>query len=88
MGDTQEIDFNNIYFASLGLDFTFAPRLHEGVIYGYQDKIISDGFAVSESTLYLNWSVNKKISVNSYIVSGFSQASPDWASGIQISILF
>ncbi|MFK5895269.1 MAG: hypothetical protein QM504_18810 [Pseudomonadota bacterium] len=88
MGQPEELDFNNVYFASFGLDYIFLPYLHGGIIYDYQEKIISDGFNISESTFYLNWTLNKTFSINSYIVSGFSPASPDWASGLQISILF
>ena len=88
MGQPENTDFNNIYFSSIGLDYAFIPSLHGGVIYDNQGKITSDSVDISESTIYLNWSVKNDFSLNSYVVKGFSLGSPDWATGIQLSISF
>ncbi len=88
MGDPDEVNLKNIFFTSVGLDYQLANQLHAGVIYDYKEKVLAESYALSESTLYVNWSVNQKLSLNTYVVKGFSDGSPDWASGLQFTLSF
>lgn len=86
MGDPDTINLDNIYFASLGLDYQLLPNLHSGIIYDYKQKVFADSYDVSESTLYLSWTIDKRLSINGYLVKGFSHGSPDIATGLQFSL--
>ncbi len=87
MGDPEEVNLDNVYFTSVGVDYAISHNLHSGIIYDYKEKLLSSSYDMSESTLYLNWNVNQNWSVNTYIVKGFASGSPDWASGLQFSFL-
>ncbi|MCU7834394.1 MAG: hypothetical protein KZQ83_03990 [gamma proteobacterium symbiont of Taylorina sp.] len=88
MGDPDSVNLENIFYTSMGVDYALSQKLHAGVIYDYKEKVLSHSYEISESTIYLNWSVKQDLSLNAYLVKGFSNGSPDLASGLQFSFLF
>jgi len=88
LGDPDYVNLDNVYYTSLGMDYALSSTLHSGIIYDYKEKVLSDSYDKSEAMVYLNWSLTKDVSVNTYVVGGFSKGSPDWASGLQFSFSF
>ncbi len=88
LGDPDEVNLDNVYYTSLGVDYAISSTHHSGIIYDYKEKVLSNSYNKSEAMLYLNWSLSKDMSVNTYFVGGFSKGSPDWASGLQFSFSF
>ncbi len=75
---------NNTAAISSGASHTFNAILTSGVIADYRQSATSTGEPRKELMLYLQHKSKHAIRYTYYVIKGFSKASPDWASGIQV----
>jgi long-subunit fatty acid transport protein len=81
-GDPAGINYNNVWYGSAGADYRFSQTLSAGGGYDWRQKLTPTSSAVSEASLYLNYHLNDGDKFDLYLVGGFSDASPDWGSGL------
>ena len=80
----DDIDFDNVWYASLGVDFKLSAATHVGFSYDYRQEITSGSAGVSEALIYYDYSFDKSWSVSAYGMLGFENGSPDQAVGLQL----
>jgi hypothetical protein len=80
-GDPNGIDFKDPWYASLGASYKVSDTFSAGAFYDYREKVINGGAQVSELTLFAANKLNRNWKLQSYVVAGFSDASPDWGVG-------
>jgi hypothetical protein len=81
-GDPDGIEYRNVWLGSVGTDYRITPTLSFGGIYDWQQAVTSTSAHISEAMIYLNFHLNADSRLNLYAVGGFSEASPDWGSGL------
>ena len=87
-GDPDAIEYRNVWLGSVGADYRLTSTLSLGGSYDWQQAVTRTGSATSETLLYLNFRLSAASRLNLYAVGGFSQASPDWGSGMTLSHRF
>jgi hypothetical protein len=86
MGDTQETDFNNVLYTSLGANQRLTDTFSAGFSFDFMEATTTTNSDRKEIMGYLNWKISRTLSVNTYAVTGFTDASPDYAVGMQITV--
>ncbi|MBT9540740.1 hypothetical protein [Thiobacillus sp.] len=81
-GDPNGIEYRNVWLGSVGTDYRITPTLSFGGSYDWQQAVTASSSPISEAMLYLNFHLNADQRLNLYAVGGFSEASPDWGSGL------
>jgi len=81
-GDPDGIEYRNVWLGSVGTDYRITPTLSFGGSYDWQQAVTSTSAHISEALIYLNFHLNADSRLNLYAVGGFSEASPDWGSGL------
>ncbi len=87
-GDPQSIEYRDVWLGSVGADHRMSPTLSFGGSYDWQQAVTATSAPIREAMLYLNFRLNAASRLNLYAVGGFSNASPDWGSGLIYSRLF
>lgn len=84
-GDPAAIQYRNVWLSSIGTDYRVTPTMSFGGSYDWQEAVTRTGSPISEAMLYLNFQFAPQSKLNLYAVGGFSNASPDWGSGLTFS---
>lgn len=87
-GDPETIEYRNVWLGSIGTDYRVTPSLSFGGSYDWQQAVTPTNDPISEALLYLNFRLSAASRLNLYAVGGFSNASPDWGSGLTFSHRF
>lgn len=86
-GDTLNINYENVFYYSLGANYPFNKEIGAGVVFDYREASTTNGFERKELTAYINKKLDNKKKLLGYIVRGLSNGSPDWGLGISLSYL-
>lgn len=81
-GDPDTTEYNNVWLGSIGADYRLTPSLSFGGGYDWQQAVTSTSSLTREAMLYLNFRLNADSRLNLYAIGGFTDASPDWGSGL------
>lgn len=84
-GKAPGFNIQDVPFATLGLGYKFGPKMNAGLLVDWQEKSNETSQDLLEAVPYLTWKFTKSWSLNAYGVSGFSNASPAWGVGAQVS---
>ena len=84
-GDPPEVDFDNIYYGSLGGGYQFARWLNAGLIYDYRQGALDTSADQKEGTAYFSAKLGVKTKLIGYFVKGYSDGSPDWGLGAMLT---
>lgn len=87
-GDTTSAPLDNVFYGSLGGTYKIAKEATAGVVYDYRPAITPNGSAVSEATAFVNYKLNPNWKGQGYVVTGFSDGSPDYGVGALVSYIF
>jgi hypothetical protein len=87
-GDPPGVDFDNVFYASIGGVFKQSPATSIGVIYDFRQKIQTVGDPLSELTAYVAHKSGKDTKFQWYVLTGFTDASPDWGLGFTFNVVF
>lgn len=82
MGDPDGIDLKDPFYTSLGWSFRATQETALGLSYDFRQKIQDSGSPLREATGFLTHKLNKNLKLQAYLVSGFSNASPDVGGGV------
>ncbi|MDO8958576.1 MAG: hypothetical protein Q7U85_02460 [Rhodocyclaceae bacterium] len=87
-GDTAATDFRNPFYGSIGFSNKLSEANSWGATYDYRQKVTANGDPVSELSLFAVHKYSKAAKVQGYVVTGFSDASPDLGVGATFSFSF
>ncbi len=87
-GDPNNLDYKNVWSSSLGFDFQVNRNLSIGLGYDWQQKVTNFSQNTQEASAYLNYYLNDQNKLNFYVVTGYSDASPNWGSGLVLAHYF
>lgn len=82
MGDPDGIDLRDPFFTSLGWSYRASQKTSVGASYDYREKITDTGAPLREMTGFLTHKLDEHWKVQTYLVTGFSKASPDLGGGV------
>lgn len=78
--------FDNQGIVSLGIDYKLSDSQSSGFFYDFREASSDSKQHLREVMLYLNHKFNREYSLNTYLVTGFSDNSVEKGIGIQFSI--
>ena len=81
-GDPSGFNLKNIWSSSIGTDYRFNRDLSAGFSYDWQQKTTVFAENAQETSGYVNYYINDTNKVNLYAVTGYSNGSPNWGSGL------
>lgn len=87
-GDPPGVDFDNVFYGSIGGVIKHSPVTSIGLIYDSREKLQPTGEPVRELTAYVTRKSEKGTKFQTYVLAGFSDASPDWGVGFTFNVGF
>ena len=87
-GSSDYIRLQNGFNANLGAGFKVSQTDDVGAYYYYREKIAEGGAAQSELTAYWNHKIGADWRLQSYVMGGLADGSPDWGVGATAKYLF
>jgi hypothetical protein len=84
-GDPAGVDYHNVWFGNVGTNYRLSKTYSLGAYYEWREELTATGDPISEATFYFNTRINDSNKLNLYLISGFSDASPDWGLGFSLS---
>ena len=87
-GSSQYIRLKNAFNANLGVDYKLSSNDHFGGYYYYRERVVSGGPSQSELTAYWNHKLGQSWRVQSYVLGGLANGSPDWGAGASVKYTF
>lgn len=82
-GDPTEYDLRDTLIASAGGIYNFAPDLKGGLIFDYRESSISGSDSVQELTGFVSRRLSENWRLQMFLLTGFTDSSPDWGGGFQ-----
>jgi hypothetical protein len=82
MGDPNGIDLKDPFYASLGWSFRATQASALGLSYDFRQKILDGGAPLREVTGFVTHKLDPHWKLQGYLVSGYSNASPDLGGGV------
>ena len=86
--DPAGLDLRDVFFTEIGGDYAIAQHARVGLLFDYRPSSISGNDPVREATFYAQVSPKSGVSVQPYILAGFSDSSPDWGAGINFGVKY
>jgi hypothetical protein len=87
-GDADDFELDNVWFASLGFSYKLNPAVSGGITLDWQEASTDDGDDQLEAVPFVGWKFDKTWSLSTYGVVGFSEGSPDWGLGAQVTYAY
>lgn len=86
-GDPPGVNYQNVFYLSLGGSFPFKNKLSGGLVYDFRQAATTSGTDTKEMMAFASKKLDKKNKLLVYLVKGFSESSPDWGIGINFGYL-
>lgn len=83
-GDPSGIDLENVLFGSIGGLYRLTAQTRTGLIFDYRESAFSGGDSVRELTGFVSQRVGEHWRVQFNLLTGFSDASPEWGGGLKL----
>ena len=83
-GDPTGIDLDNVLMASAGGTYRFSPDVKGGLIFDYRESAISGSDSIQELTGFVSRRIAESWRLQVFVLTGFTDSSPDWGGGFQI----
>jgi len=84
-GDPPGVNLNDSWLALMGGNYRLTPVFRTGLDFYYQEALFSGADDQMELSAFLGYSLSKTQFLRSYLIKGFSDASPDWGVGVMIT---
>lgn len=84
-GDPPGFDFRNVFYGSVGAAYRISRQTTAGVAYDFRGPVSAGGPKVSELTGYVSQRLSQNVKLQVYAIMGFSDASPDFGAGLNLS---
>lgn len=83
-GDPTGIDLDNVLMASVGGTYRFSPDVKGGLIFDYRESAISGSESIQELSGFVSRRISESWRLQVFVLTGFTDSSPDWGGGFQI----
>lgn len=83
-GDPTGYDLENVLMASVGSIYKFTPEVNGGLFFDYRESAINGNDSIQELTAFVSRRMTDDWRLQLYVLTGFTDSSPDWGGGIQI----
>lgn len=80
-GQPSGFTLRDVVYGTVGVQYSFTPRVSTGVYYDVRQSSIPTAAAPQEGTVYANFKLSDRVSMNIYGMLGFSKNSPDAGGG-------
>ena len=84
-GDPPDIDLDNVAYGSFGLGYKFSRSFSAGLIADYREAAFETSVEQKEGMAYFSLKIGKKTKLLGYYIKGYTDGSPDWGLGTQLS---
>lgn len=84
-GDPPGVNLNDSMLALMGGNYRLSSAYRTGLDLYYQEALFSGADDPMELSAFLGYSLSKTQYLRSYLIKGFSDASPDWGVGVMIT---
>lgn len=84
LGDPDNINLNNVWFASLGAGYKFNDMNNVGAYVDLRQATSSSGTYLREYTVYYVHKFNSQYKLQTYLVTGDTRSSADWGGGAML----
>ncbi len=85
-GDSDRIDYNNVFYSSIGAAYSLTDAVSVKASYDYRQKATDDADDAEEASIFLSWRMNDTWSATFSGSTGFTDASPDWSGGLEVAM--
>ncbi|TAL35918.1 MAG: hypothetical protein EPN97_06860 [Alphaproteobacteria bacterium] len=86
-GSSAQFPLDDVWKFSLGAGVNVTPGTAVGVDYDFRQSATATGDNVSEATAYVTHNLASGWAVQLYTMTGFTDASPNWGGGLQLSYM-
>lgn len=83
-GEPAGVDLDDVLMASIGGTYKFNPDVNGGLFFDYRESAIGGNDAIQELSVFVSSRVSDDWRLQAYVLSGFTDSSPDWGGGIQV----
>lgn len=84
--DPSGLDLEDAWFVSIGGVYEFKAKTRGGIVYDYRQSAFDSGDPVRELTGFVSFPLNDSWRIQVYGLTGFSDSSPDWGSGVILTL--
>ena len=84
-GDTPNVEIDNVFYTSIGDSYRYSPKTSFGAFFDARQATTEFSDGVSELTGFVSHRLTPKWKLMSYLVAGFSNASPDFGIGVMFT---
>ncbi len=81
-GDPSGVDFRNPFYGSAGFSVRVTDAVSAGMSFDYRQSLTAAGEPIREATLFGSYRFSPEWKLQGYVMTGFSDASPDLGSGL------
>ncbi len=85
-GDSDRIDYNNVFYSSVGAAYSLTDAVNLKASYDYRQKATDDADNAEEASVSLSWRMNDTWSATVSGSTGFTNASPNWSGGLEVAM--
>jgi len=86
-GDPPGVNLNDSWLAFMGGNYRLTPAFRTGLDLYYQQALFSGADDQVELSVFLGYKLSNTQFLRSYLIKGFSDASPDWGAGVYITFM-
>ena len=83
-GDPNGVDLENVFFGSVGGVYQLSTPTRAGLIFDYRESAFADGKSIREVTGFVSHQIDESWRIQAHVLSGLSDASPDWGGGVML----
>ena len=87
-GDPDDLNLNNVFFASLGASYRLSNVTRIGLIGDYRESALERGDVLKEISGFISHRLNSQWSLSGYLLTGLSDGSADWGTGFRVKYFF
>jgi hypothetical protein len=83
-GDPPGRDFRDPLYLSIGTAYRVRRGTTVGIAYDWRQKVSDSGSEMNEVSVFLSQRLDARWKVQTYLIHGESNASPDWGGGVLV----
>lgn len=88
MGDSAELNLNNVWIGSAGLSYKLNNANSLGVTADIRQATQNTSEPTRELTIFSSHKFNSQYKIQTYLTHGFSTSSADWGGGVMLGVSF
>jgi len=86
-GDPPGVNLNDSWLALMGGNYRLSPAFRTGMDVYFQEALYSGADNQMELSAFLRYKLSNTRFLRTYLIKGFSDASPDWGIGVYITLI-